>query len=167
LARCLPPAACLSSRWAQVWGSALAATITARNARVVEAVEFNAVAHTDPATIEVAQIASTIMAMTNIYYRATHMADDLDLSRSACIAQFGSGGAWPVFDGDKLAVTKTWNADTLLTEGHAALLTCDVWEHSYYIDYRNLRPKYVDAFPSYLVNWEAVTSRYELAISGQ
>jgi len=86
-----------------------------------------------------------------------------EVFKAACIAQFGSGWAWLVFDGEKLAVTKTGNADTPLTEGHAALLTCDVWEHSYYIDYRNLRPKYVDAFLSKLVNWEVVTERYELA----
>lgn len=84
--------------------------------------------------------------------------------KSACIAQFGSGWAWLVFDGEKLAVTKTGNADTPLTEGHAALLTCDVWEHSYYIDYHNLRPKYVDAFLSNLVDWETVTARFERAI---
>ncbi|WP_311538831.1 superoxide dismutase [uncultured Bradyrhizobium sp.] len=84
--------------------------------------------------------------------------------KSACIAQFGSGWAWLVFDGEKLAVTKTANADTPLTEGHAALLTCDVWEHSYYIDYHNLRPKYVDAFLSNLVDWETVTARFERAI---
>ncbi|WP_298269666.1 superoxide dismutase [uncultured Bradyrhizobium sp.] len=84
--------------------------------------------------------------------------------KSACIAQFGSGWAWLVFDGEKLAVTKTANADTPLTEGQAALLTCDVWEHSYYIDYHNLRPKYVDAFLSNLVDWETVTARFERAI---
>lgn len=84
--------------------------------------------------------------------------------KAACIAQFGSGWAWFVFDGEKLAITKTGNADTPLTDGHAALLTCDVWEHSYYIDYRNLRPKYVDAFLEGLVNWEAVTERFEAAV---
>lgn len=84
--------------------------------------------------------------------------------KAACIAQFGSGWAWLVFDGEKLAITKTGNADTPLTDGHAALLTCDVWEHSYYIDYRNLRPKYVDAFLEGLVNWEVVTERFEAAV---
>lgn len=83
--------------------------------------------------------------------------------KAACIAQFGSGWAWLVFNGEKLAITKTGNADTPLTDGHAALLTCDVWEHSYYIDYRNLRPRYVDAFLEGLVNWEAVAERYEIA----
>lgn len=87
--------------------------------------------------------------------------------KSACIAQFGSGWAWLVFDGENLAVTKTGNADTPLTEDYTALLTCDVWEHSYYIDYRSLRPKYVDAFLSNLVNWDAVAERYEWAIRGR
>lgn len=59
----------------------------------------------------------------------------------------------------------TGNADTPITDGHAALLTCDVWEHSYYIDYRNLRPKYVDAFLEGLVSWEAVADRFERLIS--
>lgn len=85
--------------------------------------------------------------------------------KDTCIAQFGSGWAWLVFDGDKLRITKTGNADTPLTDGHHALLTCDVWEHSYYIDYRNMRPKYVDAFLSHLVNWEMVTERFETAIA--
>ncbi|WP_439271763.1 superoxide dismutase [Pseudochrobactrum sp. HB0163] len=84
--------------------------------------------------------------------------------KAACIAQFGSGWAWLVFDGEKLAITKTSNAGTPLTDGHTALLTCDVWEHSYYIDYRNMRPKYVDAFLEGLVNWEAVAQRFDIAV---
>jgi superoxide dismutase, Fe-Mn family len=86
-----------------------------------------------------------------------------DAFKAACLAQFGSGWAWLVFDGNRLAITKTGNADTPLTDGHAALLTCDVWEHSYYIDYRNLRPKYVDAFLANLVSWEKVAERFDLA----
>ncbi|WP_315838221.1 carboxymuconolactone decarboxylase family protein [Bradyrhizobium prioriisuperbiae] len=64
----------------QIWGSALAAATSARNPQVVEMIESSAVAHIDPATIEAARIAAAIMAMTNIYYRAVHMADDPDLS---------------------------------------------------------------------------------------
>lgn len=73
------------------------------------------------------------------------------------ITTFGSGWAWLVQDkaGD-LKLTSTSNAGTPMTEGHTALLTCDVWEHAYYIDYRNLRPDYLNAFWS-LVNWEFVT----------
>jgi len=72
------------------------------------------------------------------------------------IATFGSGWAWLVQDssGD-LKIISTSNAGTPMTEGLTALLTCDVWEHAYYIDYRNARPDYVGAFWS-LVNWEFV-----------
>jgi superoxide dismutase, Fe-Mn family len=74
------------------------------------------------------------------------------------ITTFGSGWAWLVQDtaGD-LKIISTSNAATPMTEGLTALLTCDVWEHAYYIDYRNARPDYLNAFWS-LVNWEFVTS---------
>jgi Fe-Mn family superoxide dismutase len=68
--------------------------------------------------------------------------------------QFGSGWAWLVEEGGKLKVTRTSNADLPLKHGQKALLTCDVWEHAYYIDYRNARPNYVDAFLKNLVNWD-------------
>ncbi len=72
----------------------------------------------------------------------------------AAITQFGSGWAWLVKNADgSLAVEKTPNADTPLSTGKTPLFTCDVWEHAYYIDYRNARPKYVEAFWN-LVNWE-------------
>ena len=74
----------------------------------------------------------------------------------AANTQFGSGWAWLIWDGGKLAVTKTSNADNPLKHGQKALLTVDVWEHAYYIDYRNQRPKYVEAFLSNLVDWEFV-----------
>ena len=68
--------------------------------------------------------------------------------------QFGSGWAWLVEKGDgKLAVVQTSNADTPLAGSDKPLLTCDVWEHAYYIDYRNARPKYIEAWWN-LVNWE-------------
>jgi Fe-Mn family superoxide dismutase len=73
---------------------------------------------------------------------------------SAAVAQFGSGWAWLVLDQGKLAVTKTPNADLPLKHGQKALMTIDVWEHAYYIDYRNQRPKYVDVFLKSLVNWD-------------
>jgi Fe-Mn family superoxide dismutase len=70
------------------------------------------------------------------------------------IATFGSGWAWLVQDEDKnLKIISTSNAGTPLTENMQALMTCDVWEHAYYIDYRNARPEYLKAFWS-LVNWE-------------
>ena len=68
--------------------------------------------------------------------------------------QFGSGWAWLVLDGDKLVVTKTGNADTPMAQGKKCLLTMDVWEHAYYLDYQNKRPDYIAAFLDNLVNWE-------------
>ncbi len=76
-----------------------------------------------------------------------------DAFAKACVSQFGSGWGWLVLDGDKLAVMQTGNADLPMKHGKKALLTCDVWEHAYYIDYRNARPKYVDTFIDKLVNW--------------
>jgi superoxide dismutase, Fe-Mn family len=74
---------------------------------------------------------------------------------AAATTQFGSGWAWLVVGKDnKLAVTKTGNADLPLKHGQKALLTLDVWEHAYYIDYRNARPKYIEAFLKSLVNWD-------------
>tara|TARA_R110002073_G_scaffold640_3_gene5037 strand:- start:23 stop:619 length:597 start_codon:yes stop_codon:yes gene_type:complete len=69
--------------------------------------------------------------------------------------QFGSGWAWLVLKGGKLAITKTPNAETPLTEaGVTPLLTMDVWEHAYYLDYQNSRPNYMDAFLNNLINWD-------------
>ncbi|MCB9983256.1 MAG: superoxide dismutase [Rhodospirillales bacterium] len=83
---------------------------------------------------------------------------------NAGTTQFGSGWCWLVMNADgKLEVTKTANADNPLTHGQTALLGCDVWEHSYYIDYRNARPKYLEAFVDHLVNWEYVAELFENA----
>jgi Fe-Mn family superoxide dismutase len=76
----------------------------------------------------------------------------------AAVTQFGSGWAWLVDDDGILKVTKTSNADLPLKHGQKALLTVDVWEHAYYIDYRNLRPKYVETFLTSLVNWDFVAA---------
>jgi Fe-Mn family superoxide dismutase len=73
---------------------------------------------------------------------------------NAAATQFGSGWAWLVLHDGKLAVTKTANADLPMKHGQKALLTIDVWEHAYYIDYRNLRPKYIETFVSHLANWD-------------
>jgi Fe-Mn family superoxide dismutase len=76
---------------------------------------------------------------------------------NAAITLFGSGWAWLVKNADdSLAIEATSNAGTPLKEGKKALLTCDVWEHAYYIDYRNARAKYVEVFWN-LVNWDFVT----------
>jgi Fe-Mn family superoxide dismutase len=72
----------------------------------------------------------------------------------AAATEFGSGWVWLTVDRGKLAVTKTSNADTPLRHGQKALLAIDLWEHAYYIDYRNERPKYVDTFLKRLVNWD-------------
>ena len=77
----------------------------------------------------------------------------------AATTLFGSGWAWLVLDGGKLSVTMTPDADTPLTGKAKPILTIDVWEHAYYIDYRNARPKYVDAFLDHLVNWDFANSR--------
>lgn len=74
--------------------------------------------------------------------------------KAAGATQFGSGWAWLVLDGGKLAVTKTPNADLPMTKGQVALLTMDVWEHAYYLDYQNRRPDYISTFLDKLVNWE-------------
>ena len=79
----------------------------------------------------------------------------VELFTAAATTQFGSGWAWLVIGADgKLAVTKTANADTPLVHGQKALLTIDVWEHAYYIDFRNMRPKYITTFLESLVNWD-------------
>jgi superoxide dismutase, Fe-Mn family len=75
----------------------------------------------------------------------------------AAATQFGSGWAWVVKSGDGLAIETTSNADTPLAHGKNAILTLDVWEHAYYIDYRNARPKYIEQFWS-LINWNQIAS---------
>ncbi len=75
------------------------------------------------------------------------------------VTQFGSGWAWLIVDDGKLTVTKTPNAVNPVALGKHALLGCDVWEHSYYIDYRNRRPDYLKAFLDNLVDWEFVAGR--------
>ncbi len=74
---------------------------------------------------------------------------------TAATTQFGSGWAWLVLGADgKLQVVKTANADTPMAQGIKCLLTCDVWEHAYYLDYQNRRPDYVNAWLDKLVNWD-------------
>lgn len=76
----------------------------------------------------------------------------------AAAGQFGSGWAWLVKDGaGNLAIETTANAGTPITEGKTAILTCDVWEHAYYIDYRNARPSYIEAWWN-VVNWDHANS---------
>ena len=77
---------------------------------------------------------------------------------AAATTQFGSGWAWLVLDGDKLKVVKTGNADSPLTKGMKPLLTIDVWEHAYYLDYQNRRADYVNAVLDKLINWNFAES---------
>ena len=76
--------------------------------------------------------------------------------KAAGATQFGSGWAWLVLDGGKLAITKTLNADTPVAHGLTPLLTVDVWEHAYYLDYQNRRPDYLSTFVEKLINWDFV-----------
>jgi len=79
---------------------------------------------------------------------------------TAAVTQFGSGWAWLVKNADgSLAIEQTSNAGTPLKDGKKALLTVDVWEHAYYVDYRNARPAYVEAFWK-LVNWQFATANF-------
>lgn len=78
--------------------------------------------------------------------------------KNAGTTQFGSGWAWLVMDGSDLKITKTPNADTPLAHGQKALLTIDVWEHAYYLDYQNRRPDYLAAVIQNLINWDFVNA---------
>lgn len=90
---------------------------------------------------------------------------DLDTFReqfkAKAMAQFGSGWTWLVEMSGKLDIVSTTNAHTPLTEGATPLLTLDVWEHAYYLDYQNQRDKYVDAFLTNLVNWDFAASNFQ------
>jgi superoxide dismutase, Fe-Mn family len=79
------------------------------------------------------------------------------------VGRFGSGWAWLVKDGDKLAITNSINAGNPMTEGKTPLLTLDVWEHAYYIDYRNARPNFITAFLEHLVNWDFAAANLKAA----
>lgn len=76
--------------------------------------------------------------------------------KAAAVGRFGSGWAWLVLNGGELKIISTPNAETPLAHGQVALLTVDVWEHAYYLDYQNRRPDFVQAFLDHLVNWDFV-----------
>ena len=82
---------------------------------------------------------------------------------AAGVGQFGSGWAWLSVKDGKLEISKTPNGENPLVHGATPILGVDVWEHSYYVDYRNLRPKYLEAFVDNLINWEFVEELYEKA----
>ncbi len=81
----------------------------------------------------------------------------------AAATQFGSGWAWLVAQGGRLKVVKTANADLPMRHGQTALLTIDVWEHAYYIDFRNARPKYVETVIDHLLNWDFAAMNFQKA----
>jgi Fe-Mn family superoxide dismutase len=84
--------------------------------------------------------------------------------KNAAVTQFGSGWAWLAVDASgKLNVLKTANADTPMVHGQKAILTCDVWEHAYYLDYQNRRPDYVQVFLDHLINWDFVAENLSKA----
>jgi len=78
--------------------------------------------------------------------------------KNAGLTQFGSGWTWLVLDGDALKIVKTANADNPLTKGMKPLLTIDVWEHAYYLDYQNRRGDYLSVFIDKLINWDFVNA---------
>ncbi|MBD2090756.1 superoxide dismutase [Microcoleus sp. FACHB-1515] len=83
--------------------------------------------------------------------------------KTAGTTQFGSGWAWLVLDNGTLKVTKTPNADNPLTHGQVPLLTMDVWEHAYYLDFQNRRPDYEQTFIDNLINWDYVAEQMSAA----
>lgn len=82
---------------------------------------------------------------------------------NAGVTQFGSGWCWIEVKDGKLNISKTANGENPLINGATPILGCDVWEHSYYIDFRNARPKYLETWFDNLINWEYVTELYENA----
>lgn len=86
-----------------------------------------------------------------------------DAFKQAAMTQFGSGWAWLVVEDGKLSITKTGNAQLPITHGQIPLLTIDVWEHAYYLDYQNRRPDYASTFLEKLVNWEFAEANLQRA----
>ena len=76
--------------------------------------------------------------------------------KTTAVGRFGSGWGWLILDGGTLKIVSTANADTPMASKQTALLTVDVWEHAYYLDYQNRRPDFVQAFLDHLVNWDFV-----------
>ncbi|NEO27895.1 MAG: superoxide dismutase [Kamptonema sp. SIO4C4] len=83
--------------------------------------------------------------------------------KAAGAGRFGSGWAWLVLDGGTLKVFNTLNAENPMTQGQTPLLTMDVWEHAYYLDYQNQKAAYIDAFVNNLINWDFVAQNFASA----
>jgi Fe-Mn family superoxide dismutase len=100
-------------------------------------------------------------AVVDAFGSVDKMAEDFV---QAGVTQFGSGWAWLVVKDGKIEVMKSPNGENPLVHGASPILGVDVWEHSYYIDFRNRRPDYLKAFVASLVNWEYVAEMYEAAV---
>ena len=87
----------------------------------------------------------------------------VDAFKQAAMGQFGSGWAWVVRTSEGVDIMTTGNADTPFVHGKKPLLTLDVWEHAYYLDFQNRRDAYIDTFLDSLVNWEFATANYRAA----
>ena len=83
--------------------------------------------------------------------------------KASAMGQFGSGWTWLVLKGGSLEIVSTGNAETPLTDGATLLLTLDVWEHAYYLDYQNKRDAYVDTYLDKLINWDFAAENFEAA----
>ena len=88
-------------------------------------------------------------------------AELVDKLKAESVGHFASGWGWLVLEGDKLVVTSLHDADTPIVRDYKPLLTIDVWEHAYYIDYRNARPNYVDALLEKAINWDFVAQNLD------
>ncbi len=90
--------------------------------------------------------------------------DFLTTFKQITVSQFGSGWGWVVVDKGQLSIMKTANAYVPITQNITPLITCDVWEHAYYLDYQNRRPDYVETFLKHLVNWDFATENLKKAL---
>ena len=98
-----------------------------------------------------------------VNHRFGDLAGFRDEFKKAALGQFGRGWAWLLRTTEGLEIATTGNAETPLTDSLTPLLTLDVWEHAYYLDYQNKRDTYIDAFLDNLINWEFAAKNYEAA----
>ncbi len=87
----------------------------------------------------------------------------VEVFQTIAVSKFGSGWTWLVFDGEKLTLMNTANAENPIIHKLWPIITCDVWEHAYYIDYRNKKPDYITIFINNMINWDFAMSNFEKA----